>query len=170
MPTLGFNEIDEMFDRAFRNPWSLLDEVRPLINRDWFQPQVDVEESDDAYLLSVDVPGVRKEDIKIDLTGNMLTISGERKREQEVKSEQSRRQEVSRGNFVKSFSLPTTVDSEKVEASIEDGVLRIALPKAESQKGKAIEVQAGKPSLFAKLIGTSEKEGAQDPTKAQKTH
>lgn len=165
MPVWNTADFDEMFDRAFQNPWSLLEDVRPVVNRDWFQPAVDVDEHDDAYLLSVDLPGVRKEDVKIDLNGNVLTVSGERKTEQERKTGQSRRYELSRGKFLRSFTLPATVDAANVEASMEDGVLRIAIPKAEAQKGRAIEVQSGKPSFLAKLIGTSAKEEKSESAK-----
>jgi HSP20 family protein len=163
-PAWNTADFDELFERAFRNPFSLLEELRPTMSgsQDWFQPSFDVDETDEAYLLSVDLPGVKKEDVKIDLSENVLTISGERKHEREEKDKGSRRYERSYGRFQRSFTLPTTVDANHVEANIEDGVLRIALPKSEQSKPRSIQIQAGKPGLFAKLIGSNkgeEKEG-----------
>lgn len=155
------SDFDEMFERAFRNPLSLLDEFRmtPVVDREWFQPNVDVEERDDAYLLSVDLPGMKKEDIKVDLTDNVLTISGERKREEEHKDKGGvRRYESMYGRFERSFTLPSTVVVDKVEANMEDGVLKIALPKSETAKPRTIEVQSGKSGFFSKLIGTNKKD------------
>lgn len=122
---------------------------------EFFQPSCDVQETKDHYLLSFDMPGVKKEDIKIDVQGNSLTISGERHRE--VKSENTESTwhfERSYGKFERSFSLPSTVATEKIEAQYEDGVLNIALPKAEVAKGRTIQIQSGQEGFFSKLLGT----------------
>lgn len=157
MPMWNMPDIDDMFERAFRNPFSLLEEIRPkMADSQWFNPGFDVDETEEAYLLSVDLPGMKKEDVKVDLTENVLTISGERKHERGSKDKG--RYERAYGRFHQSFTLPTTVDVNRVEANLEDGVLHIALPKSEQAKPRSIQVQAGKGGFFSKLIGSKKKE------------
>lgn len=166
---MNFSDFDEFFDRAFRNPWSLLEAMGAnSMQREWFQPQVDMQENDEAFLLSVDLPGMRQEDVKIDLDGRVLTISGERKREDHSNNNGVTRVERSYGKFARSFSLPETIDIEKIEANLEDGVLRLALPKSEQVKPRTIEVKAGKPGFFSKLLGNDTKsEGQTQSTKQE---
>jgi len=172
MPTWNMPDIEDMFERAFRNPLSLFEDMRPAVNLEnrWMQPHFDVEETDQAYLLCIDLPGVKKEDVKVDLVENLLTITGERKYEQEEKYGSSRRFERSHGQFQRSFTLPNSVDAKKVEASLEDGVLRVALPKSEQSKPRSIQVQAGKSGIFSKLIGSSRKDGVKTEEEINNTH
>ncbi|KHD88441.1 MAG: HspC2 heat shock protein [Bdellovibrio sp. ArHS] len=102
-----------------------------------FSPAVDMEDKNDMYLVTVDLPGMKKDQIKIDLNDNILTISGERKRETK---EEGKYTERSYGRFMRSFTLPSMVSAEKIEARFEDGVLHINLPKAESSKGRSIKI------------------------------
>ena len=88
------------------------------------------------------VPGVRPEDIEIDVTGNILSIRGERKAEKEVKEENYIRRERSYGRFSREVSLPGGVLADKAEADFEDGVLTITIPKAEEAKPKVIKVKS----------------------------
>lgn len=104
-------------------------------------PRVDVSESKDAYLIKAELPGVSKNDVKITLHDNVLTIKGEKKEEKEEKDVNVHRIERSYGVFERAFSLPLTVKSEKIDASFKDGVLSIILPKAEEAKPKEIEVK-----------------------------
>ncbi|WP_413287767.1 Hsp20/alpha crystallin family protein [Bdellovibrio sp. HCB337] len=106
-----------------------------------FNPSVDIEESDEIFLISADLPGIKRDDIKIDVSGNTLRISGERSRE--VKEEGY--YERSSGRFSRSFSLPEGVDAKKIEASFEDGVLRVALPKTEVKEAQEVKIQSGQP-------------------------
>lgn len=120
-----------------------------------FQPSCDINETKDHYLVSFDMPGVKKEDIKIELQGNQLVISGERHREVNQKhGEATLRHERVYGKFERSFTLPTTVATEKIEAHYEDGVLNVALPKAETAKGRSIQIQSGPSGLLSKLLGS----------------
>lgn len=162
--------IDQMIERAFSNPFSLLDELRSPVNdeRDWFHPTVDLDEREDCYVLSVDLPGVKKEDIKIDVRDNQLFISGERKRKSESDEKGIRRFESSYGRFQRRFTLPMSVDANKVEADLTDGVLYIALPKVEVAKPKSVEIQSGT-GFFSKLLGKSS-EGKKDRTQDSTTH
>lgn len=156
-PTWRAQGMDELFDRAFRDPFFLLDEPQlPLMTttQDWFRPNFDVDETVEAYLLSVDLPGVKKEDLKIDMSGDVLTISGERKYERDSKEAGASKVERSYGSFQRSFTLPNSVEGNKIEAHLEDGVLRIVIPKSEQAKPRTIEIQAGRGGLFSKLIGS----------------
>jgi HSP20 family protein len=130
-----FNNLERDF---FAEPaWPRLD-VEGLAE---FTPSVDIEENEEMYMVSADLPGVKRDDVKIDIIGNALKISGERSKE--IKEEGYR--ERSYGRFTRSFTLPQTVDAKKVEANFEDGVLRIVLPKTEVKKAQEIKIQAGQP-------------------------
>lgn len=120
-----------------------------------FQPSCDINECKDHYLVTLDIPGVKKEDIKIEVTGNNLVISGERQRE--VKQQDGNAplyHERTYGKFERTFVMPTSVNTEKIEAHYENGVLNIALPKAESSKGRTIQIQTSQDSIFSKLLGS----------------
>jgi HSP20 family protein len=105
-------------------------------------PRVDLLESDDAYVLEVDVPGLKRDDININFHDQTLTISGERSSEKkEEKKGEYVRVERQYGNFYRSFTLPRSVDSNKIEASYENGVLIVTVPKAEESKPRKIDVR-----------------------------
>ncbi len=113
-----------------------------------FQPSCDVHEADDHYMISFDVPGIKKEDIKIDVQGNQLTVTGERQQVAKNNGEYSIHHERVYGKFERTFILPNSVNPEKIEAHYEDGVLNVALPKSESSKPRTIEVQSGHDRKF----------------------
>jgi len=108
-----------------------------------FVPAVDVYEDAHKLVLKLEVPGIRKEDLDIRVEGRTLTVKGERKFEQEEKEENFHRIERRFGSFVRSFTLPNTVDAENIEAQATDGVLSIALNKKPEAKPKQIEVKIG---------------------------
>jgi HSP20 family protein len=110
--------------------------------RGTWAPPVDIYETDDAFVLKAELPGFSKDDIQIELHDNRLTIRGERKREGEVKDEQYHRVERVYGRFERVFALPTAVDSERVQASFQDGVLELQLPKSAAARPKRISVSA----------------------------
>lgn len=115
-----FNEMEKIFENFAQVP-----------NKNagyTFSPAYEVSEDENRYMVSADLPGVKKEDIKIEMNENVLTISGERKKENKTAS------------FKRSFSVPNTVDFEKIEANHEDGVLSISLPKAPLAKARTIEI------------------------------
>lgn len=116
----------------------------PAENQDnaGFTPSVNTREGDYAYHIEVDLPGVKKEDIHIEVKNHQLVISGERKTKQEVKEEDYYRVESRYGRFERAFTLSDQIDSENIAASCEDGVLEVVLPKLiEKDEGKKIEVQ-----------------------------
>lgn len=106
-----------------------------------WNPPVDVYETGDSIVLKADLPEVSKEDVDISVEGNVLTIRGERKREHEVKEKKFYRRERSYGSFTRSFTLPGTVDPDKIEAGFTGGVLTVTLPKREESKPKQIKVK-----------------------------
>ena len=128
------HEIDRMFDR-FRG--GVLDDGSTTT---WL-PAVDIVENADGYVVKLEVPGVNKNEVKITVQNDVLTVRGERKQEKETKDENYHRMERSYGSFQRSFTLPSSVKNDKIDASYNDGVLTIGLPKAEEAKPKEIEVK-----------------------------
>lgn len=104
-------------------------------------PVVDIEEDNDTILVKAEIPGMKKEDIKVSVQSNILTITGERKHESETKNKTFHRVERSYGKFSRMITLPTDVDSDKVKATYKDGILNITLPKPEAVKPKHIDVE-----------------------------
>jgi HSP20 family protein len=128
-------EMNKMFDGVFRGTG---DEDYSFSS---WTPAVDIAEHDDEYLVKVELPGVNKDEVKLTLENNILTIRGEKKQEKETKKENYHRVERSYGSFQRSFTLPAAVKSDKIDASYKDGILKVSLPKAEEAKPKQIEVK-----------------------------
>ncbi|MDR3162837.1 MAG: Hsp20/alpha crystallin family protein [Helicobacteraceae bacterium] len=106
-----------------------------------FSPAVNTRENSDAYLIQIDLPGVDKDAITVDLKEKILSISGERKFEEEVKEEDFYRLESRYGRFERRFSLPDNTDPEKIEAAYKNGVLTLTLPKIQPKGAKQINVK-----------------------------
>ena len=150
-PSLGDWTRD--FDSLFGQMDRMLSPLREESNSLSKMP-CDVHESDTGYLISMDVPGFSKEDLHIEVEGNQVTISGERRQEEALKEVSSRRIERFYGKIERSFTLPKGVDLADAKASCENGVLHLAIPKAESAKSRKIEIQEGKTGF---LHGVKEK-------------
>lgn len=142
--------------RPFRDLVSIQDEVNRLYNDffgrvpsrfegDWnaseWSPSVDISETKDDIVIKAEIPGLEKENIKISLQDNILTLKGEKKQEKEEKDTNFYRMERCYGSFTRSFNLPTTVQADKIKASYKDGILNITLPKAEEVKPKQIPIE-----------------------------
>jgi len=128
------NEMDDLFDGFFRG----LD--RPFAGyKAW--PAIDVAEEENAIVVRAEVPGCKAEDIDISVYGNTLTISGEKKLEEEKKEKGYYYVESTYGSFRRELTLATDVDQSKVEATCKDGVLSITLPKAASAKAVKVKVK-----------------------------
>lgn len=141
------------FDRFFE------DFAAPKTRRQEFVPAVDAEETESHYLLSMDVPGIKKEDIKIEMKNGILTLSGERKLE--TTDANRHWTERSWGRFERSFTLGEFVNTDKIEAIYKDGVLRVAVPKAEAAKPKTIEIKGeDKSGFFDKFFSKKPEETA----------
>ena len=105
-----------------------------------WMPATDIQETKDDVVVSVEIPGMKKDEIKVTVQDNILTIRGEKKQEKEEKDINYHRIERNYGSFTRSFSLPTSVKADKISATYEAGVLRILLPKAEKAKPKEIPI------------------------------
>jgi HSP20 family protein len=105
-------------------------------------PAMDVHEDEKQYAISVELPGVKKEDVHVELQEGALTIRGEKSSEREEKKEQRRYTERSYGSFSRSFRLPADADVERLDASFKDGVLTIAIPKTEEAKPRTIAIKS----------------------------
>ena len=143
------NEVDKTFNQAF-------EQKSEDVNTSFFAPQVDIEETQDLYMISVDLPGVKKDQVQIDVLDGVLKLSGRRDFERKSEDKHFYRLERRHGSFERSFRLPEKIDESKIQASFEDGVLEIMVPKSELSKARKVEIATGKGSLFSKLIGSKE--------------
>lgn len=107
----------------------------------FFRPSVDVVENDDAFEVHVAIPGIKKEEINLDVSGNELMISGERKSKSDKEGEKYHIGEIRYGKFSRTFRLPQNVDKDKIEAKFEDGLLNVVIPKAVESKPKTIDIK-----------------------------
>jgi HSP20 family protein len=114
---------------------------RRLLSGNLWAPIMDIEETTDEIVVKAEIPGMTKEDVKIQITGDILTISGERKREDESKDKTYHRIERSYGQFQRVITLPSEVEPSRAKASYEHGVLTIKLPKSEEVKPKEITIE-----------------------------
>jgi len=172
-PFSGRNDLMSRFNDFF-NDWDRgLDFNRGLerldqdLERADFSPSVDVEESSDMFLVTADIPGVKKEDLKINLQGNTLRLSGERRRE--VKEDGY--YERSSGRFARTFTLPDNVDGTKIEAHFEDGELRLMLPKTEVKGAQEIKIQSGQPQgLMDRFLNREKTVKSEDKGREKEKH
>jgi HSP20 family protein len=128
-------EMNRLFDDFFTG-WP---ERRSLMEGEW-APSLDIAETDAEVVVTVELPGVKQEDVEVTITNDVLTLKGEKKEEKEIKKENYHRVERSHGSFHRSVSLPTGVQGEKAKASYKDGVLKVAVPKVEAAKPKQIKI------------------------------
>ena len=128
-------EIDRVFEDFFRWPTQHQHQL------DGFAPRVNINENDNEITLVFELPGMNKSDIKVTLVDGVLTVSGQRDFKRESKEGQYYRQEIRGGEFSRSFTLPDTIDSDKISADYKNGFLEIALTKLEEVKPKEIEVK-----------------------------
>jgi len=130
--------VDQFFgDDAFLTRLGDWPETRRFQN--WV-PEVDIHEESDAFVLTADLPGMKKEDVEITVEDNTLSFTGERRFEEKSEKDAYRRLERGYGKFSRSFSLPTHVDSAKVEARYADGVLTVRVPKTEAARSRKVEI------------------------------
>jgi HSP20 family protein len=135
----GLQRLNRLLDEAFTG--SVFPEQGSAITSAWFAP-TDVSEDANSLQITLEVPGVRPEDVKISLENNLLTVRGEKRQEAEERNERVHRYERSYGTFERSFALPNTVDADKISANYENGILRISIPKSERARPREIPVSA----------------------------
>ena len=139
-----FREVSTLdrLNRLFRDSYNEASQDESLTTSS-FAPAVDVYEDEHKVTLKLEVPGIDEKDIDVRVENNTLTVTGERKIENEEKEENYRRVERHYGTFTRTFTLPQTVDTEKVAATYDKGVLKITLPKKAEAKPKQIKVNVG---------------------------
>lgn len=137
MSTQALTKLSEkmpsFFDDFFR-PWNEVFDSGSFWGRVMTMPAVNITENKDNYLVALAVPGMKKDDFKIDVDGNMLTISSEKEENKEDKEKRFTRREYSYYSFSRSFTLPEEVNKEKIEAVYEDGILKLTLPRREEAR------------------------------------
>ena len=158
IPRRSLSELEAMerhFENVFGRPFlpSVWRHI-PTVEMGW-TPAIEVFEREDKYMVKAELPGMKEEDIDISVVGDTLTIKGERKAESEVKEEDYYCCERSYGSFSRSIAVPSNVDAKKIEASYEDGVLEVSLPKVPEVKPKKITVSAKKKEPTKKKDQTS---------------
>ena len=107
-----------------------------------FVPAVELSENDQSYTITVEIPGVDKDDVHVDLREGMLLVHGEKKSEREEKKERGRYLERTYGSFCRTFTLPPDADADRMEASFKNGLLRIQIPRSEESKPRQISIQS----------------------------
>lgn len=139
-----FREMERYFDELFRHPFSLFGypawKRGQLARSSIVSPTVDIFEDGNDVVVKAEIPGITKDDLKVDITDDSITISGEKKQEKEVNREDYHRLECSYGSFRRSFRLPETVESDKAKATFRDGILEIRMPKSETSKKRRITI------------------------------
>ena len=138
-----FRETDEFF-RQFGpmgfGRWPRLMTTEPGKEMEW-SPVADISETDTEYLVKAELPGVKREDVKVTQEDGVLTIEGERKYEKEEKGEKAHRVERFYGTFSRSFSIPQDADAKAIRAETKDGVLNVHIPKLKVEKPKPVQIK-----------------------------
>jgi HSP20 family protein len=138
-PFRELEDVSNRLNRVFGRPLARMEPNEMFTMADW-TPSADISETDTAYLIKAEIPGVNKEDVKVTIENGMLTIQGERKMEKEEKDKKFHRIERSYGSFMRSFRVPDDADESAVKAEFKDGVLNVTLTKSAKAKPKAINV------------------------------
>lgn len=135
-PMRDILNIQEEMNRIFNNFARPSEGQRGVL----WSPQVDIYESDDGITVELEIPGMSKDDVNIRIQDNVLTLKGEKKQDEDTKGKNFHRVERSYGTFERSFSLPSSIQTDRVRATTKDGVLTITLPKAEEAKPREIAI------------------------------
>ena len=139
-PFVELEDVSKHLNRIFGKFPARTEPSRELLAMAEWAPNVDITETDTAYLIKGEIPGVNKEDVKVNIEDGMLIMSGERKQEKEEQGKKFHRIERCYGSFMRSFRLPDNVDESAVKAEFKDGMLNVTLPKSAQAKTKAVNV------------------------------
>jgi len=135
--------LQDRMDRLFEESLSRNRVFEESLASGVWSPAVDIYETNDEIVLKAELPGLKKEDVSIEITDNILVLTGERAFEKDIREENYHRIERSYGSFSRTFTLPTMVDRERVNAKFIDGILEVHIPKAETPKATVIEIKEG---------------------------
>lgn len=147
-----FTELSRLQDEVFR---AFGQEERNGAQALAFRPAVDIVEGKDAIWLKAELPGVKTEDVHIEVEKNVLTLRGERKNEEKVEKDNFYRYERRFGQFARSFVLPENVDGNAIDAEMKDGILTVRLPKKAAEQPRKIEVKAGGSQTGTGKVGSA---------------
>ena len=161
----GWNLEEPQFLRSWRPLLRRLDDMLAEANtnipssfkENWAVPRVEVEVSKDHYLLSIDMPGLKKSEISVEVQGDQLAIFGENQYERKEGNGAEKTTERRFRRYERRMALPVGVKAEQIEAQFEDGVLNILVPKGTAQGKQSIKIGEGKGSFFSKLLGERHK-------------
>ncbi len=123
-------EVERLFDEIIHRPWGFCRDIRG------WNPSVDLYETAEAYILEADLPGVNRNDVKVEVQDDDLVLQGWRSLEQRDDQGQFRTMERSSGQFLRRMKLPESVEKEAIEAEFHDGVLRVIIPKSKARRGE----------------------------------
>jgi HSP20 family protein len=161
-PTLRNSDLADFrreVDRLFDDFWLLPSLGAAAERAPAWAPATEIDERDDHYLLSIEVPGMKREELRIEAVDDQLVVSGERKLEERREGKGSRYSERRFGRFRRAFTIPSHVDAGKIEAQYEDGILKIYVPKAEAAKPRQIRIgDSSSGGIFGRLLGKKEPE------------
>lgn len=152
-------EMDDLFQNFLS---ATRDMGTPFFSESAFQPLCEVEEKESHFLVSFDVPGMSRNDIKIEVIENQLHVTGERRQEREEKKGKGFESERYYGSFERWLTLPQNAKAEEIEARVENGILQLAIPKAEKLKSREIKIGEGRTGVFSRLLShkdSKEKDG-----------
>ncbi len=138
-----FDEMERRFEDLIRRPFSLMGPSwwpRRMVEMEEVAPDVDIFEENGDVVVKAELPGIRKEDIEVNFTDHMVTISGEKKKEERIEDKNYYRVERSYGSFTRSLEIPSEVQTDKAKAKFHDGILEIRVPKTEEAKKKSQKV------------------------------
>lgn len=139
-PMRDLSSIQEKMNQLFEDTFSRTRGRDEALGKGMWTPAVDIFETEDAVVVKAEIPGVERDQIAVEIKDGILTLHGERKFEKEVKEENYHRIERAYGTFHRSFSLPSSVEQDKISAKFNEGVLEVTLPKKERAKPKQIKV------------------------------
>jgi len=135
-----FEELERRFEDLIRRPSSLMEPSWwprfKMPEMEELSPKVDIFEEGDNFVMKAEVPGLKKEEIEVNISDDMITISGEKKKEEKIEKKDYYRMERSYGSFTRSFRMPQGVQTDKAKATFKDGVLELKVPKTEEAKKK----------------------------------
>ncbi len=137
-------EVARRFEDFFRKPFALMGPSwwpRRIFEAEEIAPSVDIFEDNGDVVVKAELPGIKKEDIEVNFTDHMITISGEKKKEEKTEDKNYYRVERSYGSFTRSFEIPSEVQTDKAKAHFENGVLEVRVPKTEEARRKSQKVQ-----------------------------
>ena len=132
------NEVEQIFDRFLGRPLA----NSPFYGKEGFVPSLDIAETEKEYVVHVDLPGVKSQDVKLEIHEDRLTISGKRESVEKAEGKNYHRVERTSGEFFRTVVLPSVVDQERIEADFQDGVLEVRLPKSTKSQPRKIEIKS----------------------------